>query len=120
MIEAPLAIGPELDADGLTHLRELLAGHRGLDIYRAMATRTCNGVLIAFGRPAQPLTELARQAAAAVTLADRYTDAFAKAQRRKQPKAAAEIQQSLLPPRIVRVTGGEIAGNVLPELRGGR
>src|SRR5215216_6733364 len=33
----------------------------------------------------------------------------------KQPQAAAEIQQSLLPPRIVRVTGGEIAGNVLPS-----
>ena len=70
--------------------------------------------LITHGRPAEPLTELARQAAAAVTLADRYTDAFARAQRRKQPKAAAEIQQSLLPPRIARVTGGEVAGNVLP------
>ena len=72
-------------------------------------------MLIAFGRSAEPLTELARQAAAAVTLADRYTDAFARAQRRKQPKAAAEIQQSLLPPRISRVTGGEVAGNVLPS-----
>ena len=37
------------------------------------------------------------------------------AQRRKQPTAAAEIQQSLLPPRIVRITGGEVAGNVLPS-----
>ena len=72
------------------------------------------GVMIALGRPDEALTDLARQAAAAITLADRYTDAFAMAQRRKQPKAAAEIQQSLLPPRIVRVTGGEIAGNVLP------
>jgi serine phosphatase RsbU (regulator of sigma subunit) len=74
-----------------------------------------NGVMIAFGRPTEPLTELARQASAAITLADRYTDSFAQAQRRKQPKAAAEIQQSLLPPRIVRVTGGEVAGNVLPS-----
>ena len=70
--------------------------------------------MVTFGRPAEPLTELARQAAAAITLADRYSDAFASSQRRKQPKAAAEIQQSLLPPRISRVTGGEIAGNVLP------
>jgi len=54
-------------------------------------------------------------AAAAITLADRHTDAFALAQRRKQPAAAAEIQQSLLPPRISRVTGGEVAGNVLPS-----
>ena len=71
--------------------------------------------MIAFGRPAGRSSELARQAAAAITLADRYTDAFARAQRRKQPKAAAEIQQSLLPPRIARVTGGEVAGNVLPS-----
>ena len=32
-----------------------------------------------------------------------------------QPTAAAEIQQSLLPPRISRTTGGEVAGNVLPS-----
>lgn len=71
--------------------------------------------MVAFGRPLHSLMEMARQAAAAVTLADRYTDAFARAQRRKQPKAAAEIQQSLLPPRISRITGGEVAGNVLPS-----
>ena len=71
--------------------------------------------MIAFGRPEQSLLEMARQAAAAITLADRYTDAFAQAQRRKQPTAAAEIQQSLLPPRIMRITGGEVAGNVLPS-----
>lgn len=65
--------------------------------------------------PSSTLGDLARQAAAATTLADRYTDVFARTQRRKQPKAAAEIQQSLLPPRIARVTGGEVAGNVLPS-----
>ena len=71
--------------------------------------------MTALGRPAEPLSELARQASATITLADRYTDAFAGAQRRKQPTAAAEIQQSLLPPRICRITGGEVAGNVLPS-----
>src|SRR4029453_18140288 len=59
--------------------------------------------------------DIPRQAAAAITLADRYTDVFARAQRRKQPAAAAEIQQSLLPPRISRISGGELAGNVLPS-----
>ncbi|HEX2359806.1 MAG TPA: PP2C family protein-serine/threonine phosphatase [Solirubrobacterales bacterium] len=58
---------------------------------------------------------MARQASAATTLADRYTDTLARAQRRKQPTAAAEIQQSLLPPRIARISGGELAGNVLPS-----
>ena len=49
-----------------------------------------------------------------MTLADRYTDTLARTQRRKQPTAAAEIQQSLLPPRIARISGGEVAGNILP------
>jgi serine phosphatase RsbU (regulator of sigma subunit) len=114
-LEAPLAIGPELDADGLSDLREQLASFDGTEVYALWLRGRVNGVLIAFGRALEPLTELARQAAAAITLADRYTDAFAEAQRRKQPTAAAEIQQSLLPPRIARVTGGEIAGNVLPS-----
>jgi serine phosphatase RsbU (regulator of sigma subunit) len=114
-IAAPLAIGPELDVDGLAELRRQLSGWQGAEVYPLWLRGRANGVLIAFGRPAAPLTDLARQASAAITLADRYTDAFAQAQRRKQPTAAAEIQQSLLPPRIMRVTGGEVAGNVLPS-----
>jgi serine phosphatase RsbU (regulator of sigma subunit) len=114
-LEAPLAIGPELDAYGLSRLRGQLSELRAVELFPLWLRGRATGVLIAFGRPAEPLSELARQAAAAVTLADRYTDAFAYAQRRKHPTAAAEIQQSLLPPRIARVTGGEVAGNVLPS-----
>jgi serine phosphatase RsbU (regulator of sigma subunit) len=114
-LPAPLAIGPELDADGLSELRERLRKYPALEVYALWLRGRANGILVTFGRPAEPLNELARQAAAAVTLADRYTDVFALAQRRKQPRAAAEIQQSLLPPRIARVTGGEVAGNVLPS-----
>jgi serine phosphatase RsbU (regulator of sigma subunit) len=114
-IDAPLAIGPELDADGLADLRRQLEAVPGAHLFPLWLRGRATGVLIALGRPAAPLGELARQAAAAITLADRYTDVFARAQRRKQPTAAAEIQQSLLPPRIARVTGGEVAGNVLPS-----
>lgn len=114
MIDAPLAIGPELDADGLADLRGRLADVPAVHVFPLWLRGRATGVMIAFGRPAEPLSELARQAAAAVILADRYTDAFAQAQRRKQPRAAAEIQQSLLPPRITRVSGGEVAGNVIP------
>src|SRR5918992_446799 len=110
-IPAPPAVGPELEADRLSELR----AHGGGGVYPLASRGRANGVLVAFGRPAEPLTDLARQASAAITLADRYTDVFARAQRRKQPHAAAEIQQSLLPPRIVRITGGEVAGNVLPS-----
>jgi serine phosphatase RsbU (regulator of sigma subunit) len=113
-LRAPLAVGPELDADGVSRLREALSRHRGIEVFPLWLRGRATGALIAFGATRESLTELARQAAAAVTLSDRYTDAFANAQRRKQPRAAAEIQQSLLPPRISRVTGGEVAGNVLP------
>ncbi|HYG96912.1 MAG TPA: SpoIIE family protein phosphatase [Solirubrobacterales bacterium] len=114
-LRAPLAVGPELDADGVSRLREGLSRYRGIELFPLWLRGRANGVLVAFGSPRESLTELARQAAAAVTLSDRYTDVFARAQRRKQPRAAAEIQQSLLPPRISRVTGGEVAGNVLPS-----
>jgi serine phosphatase RsbU (regulator of sigma subunit) len=113
-LQAPFAIGSELDADGIVSLRESLAEYRGVEVFALWLRGRAIGVFVSFGHPREPLTEMARQAAAAVTLADRYTDVFAGARRRKQPRAAAEIQQSLLPPRIVRVTSGEVAGNVLP------
>ena len=114
-IEAPLAIGPELDSAGLSELRNELADRPGVEIVPLWLRGRAIGVMLTLGRPRRPLAEIARQAAAAITLADRYTDTFARGQRRKRPRAAAEIQQSLLPPRIARVTGGEVAGNVLPS-----
>jgi serine phosphatase RsbU (regulator of sigma subunit) len=114
-LEAPLAVGPELDSDGLTELRARLSEHPGLEVVPLWLRGRATGVLLTVGNPAHSLVDIAGQAAAAVTLADRYTDAFAQATRRKQPKAAAEIQQSLLPPRISRITGSEVAGNVLPS-----
>jgi serine phosphatase RsbU (regulator of sigma subunit) len=114
-IEAPLAIGPELDSAGLAELRETLSDRPGIEVIPLWLRGRAIGAMLALGRPRRPLGEIARQAAAAITLADRYTDTFARGQRRKQPRAAAEIQQSLLPPRISRVSGGEVAGNVLPS-----
>jgi serine phosphatase RsbU (regulator of sigma subunit) len=114
-LEAPLAIGPELDADGLSELRTHFADYPGVEVVPLWLRGRATGVMLTLGRPRESLAEIARQAAAATTLADRYTDAFARAARRKEPTAAAEIQQSLLPPRISRITGGEVAGNVLPS-----
>ncbi|MDX6654711.1 MAG: hypothetical protein QOH18_1421 [Solirubrobacterales bacterium] len=115
LLDAPFAVGPELDADGIARVRERLERPGEVEVIALWLRGRAIGAFLAFGRPREPLTELARQAAAAVTLADRYTDVFAGVQRRKQPRAAAEIQQSLLPPRIVRLSGGEVAGNVLPS-----
>jgi serine phosphatase RsbU (regulator of sigma subunit)/AraC-like DNA-binding protein len=114
-LEAPLAVGPELDADGLASLRDRLQDHPGAEVVPLWLRGRATGVMITLGHPERSLTEIARQASAAIALADRYTDTFARAQRRKQPRAAAEMQQSLLPPRIARVSGGEVAGNILPS-----
>ena len=114
-IPAPLAVGPELDSAGLSELRANLADRPGIEVVPLWLRGRATGALITLGRSRRPLEEIARQAAAAITLADRYTDTFARGQRRKQPHAAAEIQQSLLPPRIARISGGEVAGNVLPS-----
>ena len=114
-IPAPLAIGPELDSAGLAELRAELADQPGIEVVPLWLRGRATGVMLTLGRPRRPLAEMARQAAAAITLADRYTDTFARGQRSKRPRAAAEIQQSLLPPRISRISGGEVAGNVLPS-----
>jgi serine phosphatase RsbU (regulator of sigma subunit) len=114
-IEASFAVGPELDAAGLAELRDRLPSLGGFELVPLWLRGRATGVFLTLAPTKEPLIELARQASAAITLADRYTDTFARAQRRKQPKAAAEIQQSLLPPRIARISGGEVAGNVLPS-----
>jgi serine phosphatase RsbU (regulator of sigma subunit) len=72
------------------------------------------GFLLACGRPAEDLAVFADQAALALELASGYTDAVHAVRRRKDTKPAAEIQQNLLPPRIARVNGADVAGGVLP------
>lgn len=64
--------------------------------------------------PATDLGEFAPHAAAALELAERYTDVFARARRREPTTAAAELQQELMPPRIVPVEGATLAGSVIP------
>lgn len=114
-IHTPFSVGPEIDRDGLAHVREQLSKYPGVEVVPLWVRGRATGAFVTLGPPEVPLAELARQAAVAVTLADRYTDVFARTTRRKRPSAAAEIQQSLLPPRIARLTGAEVSGNVLPS-----
>jgi serine phosphatase RsbU (regulator of sigma subunit) len=72
------------------------------------------GLLLCVGMPVADLEDLARQGAAALELANDYTDLIESARRRKPTTAAAEVQHHLLPPRIARVTGAQIAGGLLP------
>jgi serine phosphatase RsbU (regulator of sigma subunit) len=73
------------------------------------------GLLICVGTPVVPLEDIAKQGAAALELANDYTDFIEAARRRKRTTAAAEIQQNLFPPRIARIAGAQLAGALLPS-----
>jgi serine phosphatase RsbU (regulator of sigma subunit)/AcrR family transcriptional regulator len=114
-LDAPLALGPELAEDGVPELRERIAEDLpGAALAPMWVRGRAVGVLLALGAAEETLADVARHGAAAMELAAGYTDVFDAARRRKATQAAAELQQSLLPPRIARVGGGEIAGSVMP------
>ena len=115
-LEAPLALGPELAEDGIPALRARLeADLPGVTMAPMWLRGRAIGVLLALGADDEPLVELGRHGSAAMELAGGYTDVIDAARRRKETRAAAELQQSLLPPRIARMGGGELAGSVLPS-----
>jgi serine phosphatase RsbU (regulator of sigma subunit) len=114
-LAVPLAVGPEIPREGVEGLRaaieELLPGATVAPLYlRGRAL----GVLLAVGSTDDVLRDLAIEAAAAINLADSYTDVIERVQRVRPTTPAAEIQQNLLPPRLVRISGASVAGNVLP------
>ena len=115
-LDAPLAVGPELPRDGLPALRAHVEDELPGTVLAPLLLRgRAVGVLLALNAPEAPLLDLARHAAAALTLADAYTDVFDSTRRRRETSPASEIQQNLLPPRIARIAGGTLAGNVLPS-----
>ena len=121
-VDVALGLGQEIAPDSLPdlyrHLEAELPGCVAAPLWlRGRAT----GILLAVGIPRAPLTELARQGAAALELANRYTDAFEAVRRRRATSPAAEMQLNLVPDaRIVRVSGAELAGGLLssPEVGG--
>ena len=115
-LRAPLALGPELAEDGLPDLAAQLAREMPGVVMAPMWLRgRAVGLMLARCDSEAGLRELARLGAAAIELAGGYTDVFDAARRRKDMTPSAEIQQSLLPPRIVRMGSGELAGSVVPS-----
>jgi AcrR family transcriptional regulator len=115
-LSAPLALGPELAEDGIPALTaSLQAELPGATVAPMWLRGRAIGLLLALRVPEEPLVELGRLGAAAMELAGGYTDVIDGARRRKETRAAAELQQSLLPPRIARMGAGEVAGTVLPS-----
>jgi serine phosphatase RsbU (regulator of sigma subunit) len=114
-LEAPPALGPEIVPERLPayeeRLREQLPGCVAEPLW--LRGRVL-GLLLCVGAPVTPLGEIAKQGAAALELANSYTDSVEAARRRKPTTPAAEIQQNLFPPRIARITGAQLAGGLLP------
>ena len=115
-----VALGGEIPPDGFAALESRMAEQfPGSAPYPMMVRGRAIGVLVAVRRPGASLRELARQGAAAIELTSAYTDVFEGGRRTRQPSPAAELQLGLLPPRIMRVTGAELAGDLVPAYESG-
>jgi serine phosphatase RsbU (regulator of sigma subunit) len=114
-LEAPPALGPEIVPEGLPEFHQRLQTQLPGCMCEPLWLRgRVTGVLLCIGNPMAPLMDIAKQGAAALELANEYTDAVEAARRRKQTTAAAEVQQHLFPPRITRIAGAQLAGVLLP------
>jgi serine phosphatase RsbU (regulator of sigma subunit) len=115
-LEAPPALGPEIVPEGLMQfderLQRQLPGCRAEPLW--LRGRVI-GLLLCLGTPLVELTDIARQGAAALELANDYTDFIEATRRRKPTTPAAEVQQHLFPPRIARISGAQLAGGLLPS-----
>ena len=114
-LDSPPALGPEIVPEGLPafldRLQERLPGCVANPLWlRGRVT----GLLLCVGTPLGDLADLAKQGAAALELANEYTDYLEAVRRRKPTSPAAEVQQQLLPPRIARIAGAQLAGALLP------
>ena len=114
-LDAPPAVGPEIVPEGLTEFQDRLQSHLPGCVFEPLWLRgRVTGLLLCVGTPISSLADVARQGAAALELANDYTDFIEAARRRKPTTPAAEIQQYLLPPRIARIAGAQLAGILLP------
>lgn len=114
-LQAPPALGPEIVPEALPRFYERLRRELPRCVAEPLWLRgRVLGLLLCVDQPLVSLEDIAKQGAAALELADDYTDLIESARRRKPTTAAAEVQYHLLPPRIARVTGAQIAGGLLP------
>ncbi len=115
-LEAPPALGPEIVPEGLPEFHERLQRQLPGCVTEPLWLRgRITGLLLCVGTPLGELADIAKQGAAALELANDYTDYVEATRRRKPTTPAAEVQQHLFPPRIARIAGAQLAGALLPS-----
>jgi serine phosphatase RsbU (regulator of sigma subunit) len=115
-LDAPPAVGPEIVPEGLLEFQDRLQERLPGCVCEPLWLRgRVTALLLCVGTPVASLADVARQGAAALELANDYTDFIEAARRRKRTTPAAEIQQHLFPPRIARIAGAQLAGVLLPS-----
>jgi serine phosphatase RsbU (regulator of sigma subunit) len=115
-IDSPPALGPEIVAEGLPDFQERLVEQLPGCVAEPLWLRgRVIALLLCVGTPLGDLADIAKQGAAALELANDYTDYIEAARRRKPTTPAAEVQQHLFPPRIARIAGAQLAGGLLPS-----
>ncbi len=114
-LNAPPAIGPEIVPEGLPEFYDRMQRELPGCVSEPLWLRgRVTGLLVCIGTPLADLSDIAKQGAAALELANDYTDYIEAAKRRKPTTPAAEIQQHLFPPRIARIARAQLAGVLLP------
>lgn len=109
------AIGPEIPREGLEAIAMTVEAMLPGVTFAPMTLRSrAIGIVLAVGAERDGLRELAREAAVALALADAYTDTGNIVRRARDTSPGAEMQQMLLPPRVMRIAGATLAGNVQP------
>ena len=109
------AIGPEMPLSDLPALQAAVASHvPNANALPLVVRDRAVALLVTTGTIDGDLRAFLGEAALALELAAGYTDVVHAARRRKPILACAEVQQDLLPPRIVAVDGAQLAGSVLP------
>jgi serine phosphatase RsbU (regulator of sigma subunit) len=114
-LDIRVGVGTEIPREAFDDVRDRVVRQLPGAVVAPLILRgRATGLLVVIGEGDDALRDLAREAAAALALTDGYTDALQTVRRARDTSPAAEIQQNLLPPRIVRVGGATLAGNVLP------
>ncbi len=111
-LESAQLIGPEIPVGHAATLAPAIP--EGAAVLPLALRGRALSVLVFSAPPAGDLEALAARGAAALELAERYTDVLASARRHRACSAAAELQQDLMPPRIARLDGAEVACSILP------